>query len=364
MSSGVPILLLDGGLGTTLKDDFNAAVDGTSRPLWSSHLLISAPETLQAAQSAFGEAGADIILTATYQASYEGFSNTKVDHAGEASGKGVSSDDAEKYMRNAVTIARKAFDARQGKVALSLGAYGAVMVPSQEYSGEYDEDHRSVEQLADWHSERLRLFSDHRKTWEDVDLVAFETVPLLAEVEAVRRAMSLCEASEKKKPFWISCVFPGQANTLPDGSSVEQLVGAMLGEVSDSPVPYAIGLNCTKTDKVPRLVLEFETAVQDMISAGRIKEAPALVMYPDGTRGEVYNTTTHEWEKKSDNADVVSLVDTEWRTLLTTAQLPWDHTMSNIVADIRRRGKWSAILVGGCCKTGPSEIRALRDRLS
>jgi len=132
-----PIILLDGGLGTTLADQYNVIYDD-STPLWSSQLLITNPQKLKDVQEAFAAAGADIILTATYQASYEGFARS-----------GVSEDEAERSMRSAVLIARDAFmsrlDGKRGKVALSLGAYGATMIPGQEYSGAYDPDHAGVE---------------------------------------------------------------------------------------------------------------------------------------------------------------------------------------------------------------------------
>ena len=72
-SSYCPILLLDGGLGTTLESapyDFHFS---SSTPLWSSHLLISSPDTILAAQKDFVKAGCDVLLTATYQASFKGF---------------------------------------------------------------------------------------------------------------------------------------------------------------------------------------------------------------------------------------------------------------------------------------------------
>ena len=58
-----PIMLLDGGLGTTLEDQYGVAFSADT-PLWSSHLLISSPSTLKEAHMSFVKAGADIILTA------------------------------------------------------------------------------------------------------------------------------------------------------------------------------------------------------------------------------------------------------------------------------------------------------------
>jgi homocysteine S-methyltransferase len=314
-----PVLLLDGGLGTTLKDQHQSTVDGPSRPLWSSHLLISDPATLAAVQTAFADAGADVLLTATYQASLEGFARTenpengKVGRVGKAGG--IEREDAARYMRSAVGIARSAFGNRRGGdgqskgiVALSLGAYGATMIPSQEYSGKYDQDHMTVPQLRDWHLERLGMFIEVEDTWNDIDIVAFETVPLLREIVAVRQTMFLAHEKEPRnaeKPFWISCVFPETDMRLPDGSSVGQVVEAMLGKGGNAALPAAVGINCTKIGKVGELLGIFESAVRKMIEAKELERAPALVLYPDGTKGEVYNTATHEWEVQDGGGNLV-----------------------------------------------------------
>jgi homocysteine S-methyltransferase len=311
-----PIHLLDGGLGTTLTDGHGCAFND-STPLWSSQLLLTSPTTLLSAQASFARAGADIILTATYQASFEGFAKS-----------GVSEDDAGKSMRSAVSIARAAFGAngdreagraREGKVALSLGAYGATMIPSQEYSGEYDELHVTVKQLRDWHFRRIRAFfpvtegfeesgigngMEEKKTcWGEVDFVAFETLPLLREILAVREVMCAVAklANGEEKGFWISCVFPGEENCLPDGSIVKEVVRAMLGKREGARTPMGVGINCTNIEKVEGLIGEFESAMKELVENGEVKEWPSLVVYPDGTNGEVYNTTTKEWETQEES---------------------------------------------------------------
>src|ERR1700760_2588442 len=72
-----PIHLLDGGLGTTLADKHGCIFNETT-PLWSSQLLLTSPATLLSAQTDFADAGADIILSATYQASFAGFAKSGV----------------------------------------------------------------------------------------------------------------------------------------------------------------------------------------------------------------------------------------------------------------------------------------------
>lgn len=303
-----PLVILDGGLGTTLSlPPYNITFD-KSTPLWSSHLLLedSSLQTLLSVQECFVEAGAEVILTDTYQASFEGFTRT-------SAWKG-SNYESEICMRNAVTVSRKAFAERKGTVALSLGPYGATMIPGQEYSGHYDEEHGEIEALAAWHLNRLRVFqpdgtgSDSvqgrkHECWNDVDVVAFETIPMLKEVRVVRQVMGSIGQSGSK-PFWIACVFPGESCRMPDGTDIQELVKTMLGTSDGEAVPSSIGLNCTKITKVDKLIALFEAAVTRLFEEGLIKRWPGLVLYPDGTDGEVYNTATMKWEQKESSNQV------------------------------------------------------------
>ena len=65
-------LILDGGLATELETrgfDLN-------HPLWSARLLQEAPEAIVALHRTYLEAGADCIISASYQATVEGFVRT------------------------------------------------------------------------------------------------------------------------------------------------------------------------------------------------------------------------------------------------------------------------------------------------
>lgn len=253
-----------------------------------------------------------MLLTATYQASFSGFKGTILD--GQNEGKGIGEEEAGKYMRGAISIARSSFrkedegeKSGKGRIALSLGAYGATTIPGTEYSGLYDEGHTTVTQLAKWHLERLHVFlpstqdsSDENlarektRCWGEVDMIAFETLPTRNENLAVRKVMESVP-EENMRPFWIACVFPGEENFLPDGSTIPEVVEAMLGD-GKGKVPNGIGINCTKVSKLNSLILEFENATGEVLEKEGREEWPALVVYPDGTKGEVYNTTTKEWE--------------------------------------------------------------------
>jgi homocysteine S-methyltransferase len=294
------IKILDGGLGTSLGDLYNIKFDSATTPLWASHLLVSDPKTLEACQKDFGNAGVDILLTATYQVSAKGFALTKT----PTHPAGIPADAVGQYLTRSVDIAEAAKVRDSAAVALSLGPYGACMIPGQEYSGAYDAEHDNEEALYAWHLERLRMFveADGGSLVERLQYVAFETLPRLDEVRAVRRAI---RDSGITAPYWVACVFPGDEGVLPDGSSIDDVVRAAVGPVEGGNVPWGIGMNCTKIHKLPGLVEKFGVAVGEAVQEGIVATAPYLVLYPDGTNGEVYNTTTQVWEKPDGLGDNV-----------------------------------------------------------
>lgn len=266
------VQILDGGLGTSLGDLYNQKFSSSETPLWASHLLVSDPATLEACQRDFGNAGVDILLTATYQVSQGGFALTKTaQHP-----NGISRSAIAPYLQTAVDVACRAKVRESASVALSLGPYGACMIPGQEYSGAYDAEHDSEESLYVWHLERLRMFVEAGVVGK-LKFVAFETLPRLDEVRAVRRAIA---DSGIQVPFWIACVFPREDQLLPDGSSVGDVVNAAL-RPELGPVPWGLGINCTKMHKLSGLVDSFGRAVKEVGG-----EVPCLVLYPDGTNGE------------------------------------------------------------------------------
>jgi S-methylmethionine-dependent homocysteine/selenocysteine methylase len=61
--------VLDGGMASELEF-LGADISG---PLWSAHVLEDAPEKVVAVHRAYLEAGADILLTASYQVSRKGY---------------------------------------------------------------------------------------------------------------------------------------------------------------------------------------------------------------------------------------------------------------------------------------------------
>lgn len=367
----IPILLLDGGTGTALStSQFGSHTFDSSTPLWSSHLLLTSPESLTALHTAYVAAGVDVLLSATYQASFEGFARTsRVDgKVNRDAGNGYGKEEAERFMLLAVQLAadtaaisgKEVIENREiamkgRSVALSLGAYGATLIPSAEYSGIYPEDMRSREALAEWHWERLKVFTRDARTWKSIEYVAFETIRGVEEIWAARRVMQkLKEESPELKKWWISCVVPKEVQ---DEQDVVNIIRAMLGNEEEAPRPWGVGVNCSSVDKVGWVLGIFESEIQKMIEPSDLRkigeewkqetEFPWLVVYPDGADGLVYNTTTMAWEASGE----------------VKGDQEWDEKLWMLVKHARYRGCWEGILVGGCCKTGPEEIRKLRQRI-
>ncbi|OMP86114.1 Homocysteine S-methyltransferase [Diplodia seriata] len=341
------VQILDGGLGTSLEDKYGVKFNH-SQPLWSSHFLIDNQDTLLACQRDFVEAGADVLLTATYQVSIEGFARTKTADFPN----GIPKNSIPSYLARAVEVAEQASSHGTAKIALSLGPYGASMVPGQEYSGKYDAEHDTEESLYQWHLERLRLFAAVERLLDRVQYIALETLPRMDEIRAVRRAVqALGATTEEAGPrLWISCVFPGESEDLPDGSTIDQVVEAMLGNMGDGCIPWGIGMNCTKMHKLPGLIRKFEDAVGKLQTAAPLHSMPTLVLYPDGTNGEVYNTTTKQWEKPDHMAGDTQLKE------------PWEVQLARAVGESYDRRCFQSFLVGGCCKASHADIKRLREQ--
>ena len=233
--------------------------------------------------------------TASYQVSFEGF--------GAA---GADRDEVEALLRRSVALAAAARDAAapDGWVAASVGPYGAVLADGSEYRGDYDLD---VDGLRAFHRPRLDVLAS--TVGEGADVLAVETIPCLAEVEAV-----LAELDGTGVPAWLSLsAADGRTRA---GEPLEEAF-AMAADVAEV---LAVGVNCTTP-------VDARDAVQLAGPYGPV------VVYPNS--GQSWNAETREWEGRS----------------AFTAQ------------DVRAWVVSGARLVGGCCRVGPEDVAALRTTL-
>ncbi len=245
-------LVLDGGLGTLLE----ARGNDLSSALWSARLLVDDPDEIRAAHAEFVAAGADVLITSSYQVGYE----TNGDPA-----------DVDALLRRSVDLARQA----GGRfVAASVGPYGAVRADGSEYTGDYGLD--AVE-LRRWHRRRLRVLAD-----AGADVLAIETVPSLVEVEAI-----CAELDGLGIPAWISL---SAASTGFDPASMR----AAMAVAAETDGVVAVGVNCCPpADVLPALAAApAEIARVAYPNSGERWDAAARAWFGDGG---VPTGLAHEW---------------------------------------------------------------------
>ena len=232
---------IDGGLATELEKRGHDLGDA----LWSARILADQPEEIRAVHESYVDAGAQVVVTASYQVSREGF---------VAAGRSEAQADA--ALRTAVDVARAATSGREAFVAASVGPYGAILHDGSEYRGHYGVSH---DRLVDFHGERLEVIAA-----SEPDLLAIETIPDLDEVSALVDVL----ADFPDVPAWLtmSCADGDRTSA---GQPIEDLVAL----VATRPSIRAVGVNCTAPEHVESLLTRLSDA-----------GAAALVAYPNSGR--------------------------------------------------------------------------------
>jgi homocysteine S-methyltransferase len=311
------LAIIDGGLAT----EFERHEADLNDPLWSAKCLVTSPHLIHTVHLDYLEAGADIIASASYQATIQGF---------EA--KGFSREKGESMLRKSVEIACEARNTYLAKcketmddddddkilkkrpilVAASVGSYGAYLADGSEYSGIYG-DSITLEALKDFHRRRVQVLAE-----SGADIIAFETIPNKLEAQAFAE---LLDEGDVKIPGWFSFNSKDGVNVV-SGDSIKECIA--IAETCDKVV--AVGINCTPPRFIEGLVLEIK----------KVTSKPILV-YPNS--GESYDADRKEWVENTGvgDEDFVSYVD-KWM----------DAGVS---------------LLGGCCRTTPTTIRAIHKRL-
>jgi len=296
------LMILDGGLATELERRGH----DVSGPLWSAHVLRTAPEAIEQLHYDYFDAGARCAISASYQVSYEGFAAF-----------GLSADETTALLRLSVELAQSArarfrrdhpADLRSLFVAASVGPYGAISHDGAEYRGDYG---LSVEELIAFHARRFEVLAT-----TGADFLACETLPVLDEA----RALASLLARFPDSLAWMSFTSPDGIHT----SHGEPL--AECAQVLDRvPNVIAIGVNCVKPEVVGEAIRS--------LKAGTSK---AIVVYPNS--GERWDGTTHDWHGSRNHGSLADVAPM-WITA-------------------------GARIVGGCCRIGPPEIAALNTALS
>ncbi|MDY0909942.1 homocysteine S-methyltransferase [Microbacterium sp. CFBP9034] len=280
-------VVLDGGLGTLLE----ARGHDLTSSLWSAQLLLQAPSEIRAAHAEYFRAGARIAITSSYQVSYEGLAAV-----------GLDRDDVGALLTRSVEVAREAradagLSEAEAWVAASVGPYGASRADGSEYTGDYG---LSVAELRAWHRPRLRALAA-----TGADVLAVETLPSLAEVEAV-----CAELSGLGVPAWVS-VTVGPAGRLRTGETIADAAAV----VARTPEVIAFGVNCCAVADVGPALAELRGAT----------ELPAVV----------YPNSSEEWD---------------------AGRRAWSGAPAPVHEYAPAWVDGGARLIGGCCRVGPDEI--------
>lgn len=284
-------LVLDGGL----SDQLRAQGCDLSDDLWSARLLDDGPQQIEAAHAAYVRAGAQVLITASYQATYEGFAR-----------RGVGEARASALLADSVTLARRAAAevAREIWVAGSVGPYGAMLADGGEYRGRYG---LSVRELERFHRPRIETLAA-----AGPDVLALETVPDTDEAQALLRAAEGCGV-----PVWLSYTIAG------DRTRAGQPLEEAFALAADNDAVIAVGVNCCTPSDADAAVALASSAT-----------AKPLVIYPNS--GERWDGERRGWVGEGRGE----------------GPLPSPFSPARLHA-------WQtagARLLGGCCRVGPARI--------
>ena len=294
-------LVIDGALATELE---TRGLD-LSHALWSAKILQEDPDAIRKVHLDYFLAGADIAITASYQANIQGF----CDHLS------IQSAEATTLIESSVTLAQEARDrayqhgASSGRkllVAGSVGPYGAFLADGSEYRGDYS---RTKTEFQSFHRPRIQALVD-----SGVDLLAIETMPNIHEIIAVLEMLS---EDFPNTIGWLSCTIR-DARHISDGTPIEKVAG-LANRYRDQIV--AMGVNCIPANVASDALVKFKSHT----------DLP-LVCYPNS--GGSWNAEDKTWSGGENGPVDLSSSFPDWQTK-------------------------GARLIGGCCRTGPEYIKLI-----
>jgi homocysteine S-methyltransferase len=297
-------VVVDGALATELE----ARGCNLEDALWSAKVLLEQPHLIKQVHSDYFGAGAAVAITASYQATPQGFAQ-----------RGISEAEALELVALSVRLAdearREYLAGNPGAgpllIAGSVGPYGAYLADGSEYRGDYV---LSRSEFKDFHRPRIEALVN-----AGVDLLACETLPSFTEAEAL-----LALVEEFDVEAWFSF-------TLRDGGHISD--GTPLAEVARlcgaQPRVAAVGVNCVPLD-----------LVSPSLEALRKATDLPLIVYPNS--GESYDPVTKTWGAAA-----------------TGHSEPGGKPLAGVAEGYGIWRELGARAVGGCCRTTPRDIAAV-----
>jgi homocysteine S-methyltransferase len=310
-------LVLDGALA----DELERRGADLRDPLWSAKLLIERPDLIRTVHLDYFRAGADLATTATYQATFEGFARRGVERRAAAqlmqSAVALAASAREEFWNDPVNRAGR----RRPLIAASIGPYGAMLADGSEYRGHYGLTEAA---LREFHRPRLAVLAA-----AGADLLACETLPCLGEALALARTLE-----EFPGVFaWISFA-------CRDGSSTweGEEIGDCVARLNAFSQVAAVGVNCTAPQFIASLIARM-----------RARTDKPLVVYPNS--GERFDPRTKSWSASSCSGTAFAGLPA------TGGGVADPDSLTSRVRDWHQAG---ARLIGGCCRTGPEHVAAVR----
>ena len=307
LASEKPIIL-DGAMGTELEyQGYNVAGN-----LWSAKYLAQDASALTKIHLDYLRAGATIITSASYQASFPGLLEA-----------GYAEEEIPTLLQKSVHLVQQAIttywsslsqEEKETRIyplaAASLGPYAAYLADGSEYTGVYQV---SKEELKTFHLPRIQALLEAKP-----DLLLIETIPNFLETEAL---LELLETDFSTVQALISFTSQDGA-TISDGTPIEEVA-----DLCDKcPQILAIGLNCTAPHHISSLLKKMRGVTQK-----------PLATYPNS--GEIYDGIHKTWHQDPDNQHTLAENSLEW-------------------------AKEGVQIFGGCCRTRPSDIQNLAQQLT
>jgi len=292
-----PFIVLDGAMATELEAHGCDLADS----LWSAKVLIEKPELIRDVHLDYFRAGAQVAITASYQATPAGFA-----------ARGLDETQSRQLIGKSVELARKAREAYLAEIPLagtllvagSVGPYGAYLADGSEYRGDYV---RSADVFMDFHRPRVEALLD-----AGADLLACETLPSYAEI----KALTVLLAEYPRARAWFTFTLRDSTH-LSDGTPLREVVAWLKAY----PQVVALGINC--------IALENTTAALNTLK--NLTSLP-LVVYPNS--GEHYDAVSKTWHHHGEACETLAGYLPQWLEA-------------------------GARLIGGCCRTTPKDIAAL-----
>lgn len=287
-------VVIDGAMSTALE---KAGCDLNDK-LWSARVLIEEPDKIRQVHDDYFEAGANVAITASYQATEAGFAERGIDAKG-----------AYELIARSVTLAREAREAFLARhpekdpasllIAGAVGPYGAYLANGAEYRGDY---HLTESGYRQFHGLRMRALTE-----AGADFLGVETQARLDEVKVI---LSMLE--ELDIAAWVTFTLKDSGH-IADGTPIEEAAEVC----GNHPLVDAIGINCVRREWVA-------DALQRIAS---VTDKP-MIAYPNS--GETYDPTTKTWHHPTSGPGWGEYV-TKWKSM-------------------------GAVCLGGCCRTLPSDI--------